>query len=561
MKNENYPYPDSLRQKAEEQIQKRHSKKETPLSGPTNLNDPGRSDANTLRLIHELEVHQVELEMQNDQLRIAEEEALKIAEKYTALYDFFPSGYFTLNYDGTINGLNLRGANMLGNERASLLKSNFKLFVTNETIPDFNNFLQKVFESNSKETCEVRLVVDGSPSIYVYLEGAISVEGHACLVTAVDISSIKKAEEELQNSVKRYRRLFESANDGILILDAVSGGIVDVNPFLIQLLGYSYEELLGKKLWEIGTFKNIANSKAAFVELQIRGYIRTDNLPLVAKNGKPINVEFINTVYLADHEKIIHCNIRDITERNWAEGQLKKSEARLSELNATKDKFFSIIAHDLKSPFNPILGFSNLLVEQIRDKDYKKIEQSGMIIQKSSQRAMDLLMNLLEWVRSQIGKMDFIPEKIEIAALIHQITELLNLSAKQKTISIYTELPENAFVIADRAMIGTVLRNLISNAIKFTNPGGEIVILAEPKKNELVISVSDKGVGIRKEVIEKLFRIDASHKTTGTQNEQGTGLGLILCKEFVEKHGGKIWVESEVGKGSKFCFTIPKPKK
>jgi signal transduction histidine kinase len=250
--------------------------------------------------------------------------------------------------------------------------------------------------------------------------------------------------------------------------------------------------------------------------------------------------------------------LRDITERKRAEEILIESEIRLRELNATKDKFFSIIAHDLKSPFNSIIGFSNLLIEQIQEKDYDGIAEYATIIRNSSQGAMDLLQNLLEWSRSQTGRMEFNPEYVEIVSMIDETIHILVDAAKQKSIILSRELPRKAIAFADKDMISTVLRNLISNAIKFTNPGGAIIISAEQKQNELIIGVTDNGVGIKKDVLDKLFRVEESFSTIGTKNEKGTGLGLILCKEFITKHGGEIWVESKVGKGSMFCFTIPK---
>lgn len=250
-----------------------------------------------------------------------------------------------------------------------------------------------------------------------------------------------------------------------------------------------------------------------------------------------------------------HC--LDITERKNVEQALLQNENRLRELNATKDKFFSIIAHDLKSPFNGIIGFSNLLAIQVQENNYEGIEEYARVIQDSSLRAMELLENLMEWSRSQTGRMEFNPEFVEIVALINEVSKLLNDTAQQKSISISMELPQKIIVSADKAMITTVLRNLISNAVKFTNPGGKIVISAVQKPDELLVTICDNGVGMKNEVVEKLFHIDTNLSTTGTKNETGTGLGLILCAEFVKKHGGKIWVESEVGKGSKFHFTIP----
>ena len=548
MKQEKKKLPNtaSLRHKAEEQLNNKISGLGASLK-----------EVDILKLIQELDLHQIELEMQNEELRLANDKAETAIEKYKAIYDFAPMGYFTLDREGTICELNLSGAIMIGTERSRLVGRNFQLFLSSDTRSIFNDFLDQVFATGIKQSCEATLTLKENIPMYIHFEGIVSENEQHCLVTAADITRLILADENLQNSETRYRRLFQSAKDGILILDFVTGEIVDVNPFLVKLIGYSREEILGKELWELGAFRNIDDSKAAFIELQNKGYIRFEDMPLETKGGKRINMEFVSNVYREGRSKVIQCNIRDITERKHAEDKLKENEGRLRELNATKDKFFSIIAHDLKSPFNAILGFSNLLAEQVKEKDYTRIEKSGMIIQKSSQRAMDLLLNLLEWARSQTGKMNFTPENIEIVALINQTTELLNLSARQKSITIYTELPRNAFVLADRAMIGTVLRNLISNAVKFTHPGGEIVVSAEQNQNELRVTVSENGVGIKEEAIEKLFRIDVSHSTIGTSNEKGTGLGLILCKDFISKHGGEIWVESNPSKGSKFHFTLP----
>jgi len=236
---------------------------------------------------------------------------------------------------------------------------------------------------------------------------------------------------------------------------------------------------------------------------------------------------------------------------------LKESEIRLTKLNATKDKFFSIIAHDLKSPFNAILGFSNLLMNQVKENDFQGIEKYAEIIQQSSIRAIELLMNLMEWTRSQTGRMEFNPEFVEMSQLIKDIVELFIDSANQKSIKINLRIPQALPVIADKAMISTVLRNLVSNAIKFTNQGGEILLAADQKDDELMVSVKDNGVGMEKHDIEKLFKIDEIYSKSGTLKEKGTGLGLILCKDFIEKHNGKIWLESEKGVGSTFYFSIP----
>ena len=248
---------------------------------------------------------------------------------------------------------------------------------------------------------------------------------------------------------------------------------------------------------------------------------------------------------------------KDITAQKKTEELLKSNEIRLQDLNATKDKFFSIIAHDLKNPFNAIIGFSDILAEQVREKDYEGVEEYTEIIQSASQRAMSLLSNLLEWSQAQTGRLHYDPKQFDIVSLINEITLFMEDSARQKSIEISKELPHQVLVTADKAMIGTILRNLLSNSVKFTNYGGNISISIDRSPKWFTISVSDNGVGIEKQDQEKLFRIDKSHTTSGTQQEMGTGLGLLLCKEFIEMHGGKIGVESEKGQGSRFYFTIP----
>jgi len=240
----------------------------------------------------------------------------------------------------------------------------------------------------------------------------------------------------------------------------------------------------------------------------------------------------------------------DITEN-------KNNELELIELNATKNKFFSIIAHDLKNPFNSIIGYSELLIDQIKGKEYEKLEEYANIILQSSNRAMDLLMNLMAWAQSQSGRMDFNPECFDVIPLIDEVTLLLNGIAKQKSILIESTLPTSIQVNADKQMISTVLRNLISNAIKFTLPEGKITITAFDKQNQLIVSVTDTGVGISQERIDKLFNISEGYSTPGTQDEKGTGLGLILCKEFINKNNGEIWVESKSGIGTTLYFSIP----
>jgi signal transduction histidine kinase/CheY-like chemotaxis protein len=240
-----------------------------------------------------------------------------------------------------------------------------------------------------------------------------------------------------------------------------------------------------------------------------------------------------------------------------AYNEIDKHRTELIELNGSKDKFFSIIAHDLQSPFNTIVGFSEILIDQISNKNYDKISLYGKTILDSSNRAVNLLTNLMEWAQSQTGRMIFNPEHFDLVKLVNHNILLFKEIAGQKIITLKADMPSNVYVFGDKAMISTVLRNLISNAIKFSKKGNDITISVNINNSNLIISVNDNGVGISNERVQKLFRIDSSESTYGTDNEKGTGLGLILCKEFIDKHQGEIWVISEECVGSTFSFSLP----
>lgn len=237
---------------------------------------------------------------------------------------------------------------------------------------------------------------------------------------------------------------------------------------------------------------------------------------------------------------------------------LWESKRHLKQINDNKDKFFSIVSHDLKSPFNSLIGFSDMIYEDFDNLSIQEIKEYTGFIHKSVRNVYNLLENLLEWSRIQTGRMEFFPLKIEINSLIEEIFSTLRGNALRKNISLSNQIGKNIFVFADKNMIRSVLHNLISNAIKFTAPSGEVMLLAAETERMIEISVSDSGIGINKDEISKLFRIDINFSKNGTANEKGTGLGLILCKELVEKNGGRISVESEYGKGSTFVFTLPK---
>ncbi|NQU35494.1 MAG: PAS domain-containing sensor histidine kinase [Bacteroidetes bacterium] len=407
--------------------------------------------------------------------------------------------------------------------------------------------LKKGLEIGENAIIEHQKILGGK-TFEVHHSAMIFQGNKAILEIFLDITERKQRQEE-------YETIIRTAMDGFWLTD-IEGRLLHVNDAYCHLTEYSREELLNMSIRDLD-----ANEVPDDISKHIRRVIETGYDRFESKHkckcGRLIDVE-ISVNYSDISGGRLVAFIRDITERKLIELQLQKYFEDLKASNAAKDKLFSIIAHDLKSPFNAIIGFSEILIDRVRSKDYSDISIYADIILNSSKGAMDLLKNLLDWSLSQTGRIEFNPEYFEISELINKTIHIMTSTAMQKSIIITKKLPQKATIYADKNMIRTVLRNLISNAIKFTHPDGTITISAKEDQNALKISVTDTGIGIPSDYIDKLFHIDNTYSTVGTQKEKGTGLGLTLCNEFIEKHGGKIWVESIVGEGSAFSFTLPK---
>ncbi|EKD32645.1 MAG: Sensor protein [uncultured bacterium] len=499
-------------------------------------------------------------------------EALQLSlEKYKILFNSFPVGLTVSDSSGQIIETNTIAEELLGISEAEQRRRQISgeewhiIRVDGSPMP-------------SEEYASVRALKEGKPVSNIEMgifksendicwinvsATPIHFDGFGVLIAYNEITEQKRIKEALEETNSYLENLFNYANAPIIVWDP-QFRITRFNHAFEHLTGLTEGEVLGKSLNILFPFEKVEESMALIrntikgerwetVEIQIRH--KDNSIKTVLWNSA--------TLFAGDGITPVAtiAQGQDITERIIAELEIIQKNIELQKLNAEKDKFFSIIAHDLKSPFSSILGFSEILVEQVKAKDFEGIEKYAEIIQDSSNRAMELLMNLMEWALSQTGRMEYNPEYLEIVELINGVEMLFVDIAKQKSITICKAMPSHFPIFADRAMMSTVLRNLISNAIKFTNPGGKITISAEGKEKGLIVKICDSGVGISKSNIGKLFQIDKSFSTQGTANEKGTGLGLILCKEFIEKHNGKIWVESEIGKGSSFYFLIPNPKR
>ncbi|MCK9280232.1 MAG: ATP-binding protein [Melioribacteraceae bacterium] len=377
-----------------------------------------------------------------------------------------------------------------------------------------------------------------------------------------EIKKHTQAREELETSSHKWEALITASPDGIGML-SLDGKMLLMSVQLAKMYGYNSEErdeIVGRPSLDFidpSDHKRLTENMYQLIEGK-RGNQLSEYLA-IRKDGTRFHID-INTTLLFDStgkpSSILFVE-RDITERKIAEEENIKKNLELAELNATKDKFFSIIAHDLKSPFQGLISYSQILSSQFSDlSEEEKISFIGSI-EALSQSAYKLLENLLDWSRLQTGQMIYNPEPFNLLVELYPTIALVKQTALNKKIKFNYTIDNTIVVNADINMLSTIIRNLISNAIKFTKPGGNIILSAKELDGKIELSVIDTGIGIEKESLDKLFLIGNKESRTGTANESGTGLGLLLCKEMIAKHGGELKVESEINKGTTFSFTIP----
>lgn len=380
---------------------------------------------------------------------------------------------------------------------------------------------------------------------------------------ARDVTERVSFEEILRQNEEKYRFITENVGDMIWQIDK-DYNYIYVSQSSETILGYTPEEILGKSVFSLLT-PNSADylneieriNKNEFKFSPLKGGVY--ELQYIRNDGSLVWCEVHSSpLYTPDGKLIFSQGVtRDIRARKEAERKLKDYAAELKELNLTKDRFFSIISHDLKSPFNGLIGMTKEFKENARDFSYDEIAVFGNEMYDAVLATYRLLENLLDWSRIQLDQIQFQPVKTILRNEVDKGISLFSANASQKEIVLANNVENNIAVNVDPNMLNAILRNLIGNAIKFTIRGGSVVIDAIEDQKGVMICVKDNGVGISEEERKKLFRNDTIYSTYGTEKEKGTGLGLLLCKELVEKHNGVIWVESEPGKGSKFCFLLP----
>lgn len=377
--------------------------------------------------------------------------------------------------------------------------------------------------------------------------------------------------EKLKESELRYRRLFESAKDGILILDFETGKIIDANPFIVNMIDLPLDEVLGKKLWEIGLFSNKEESELAFNELTTSGYIRFDDMPIVKRNGKIKEVEFISNVYPTGNSKLIQCNIRDITERVEADFLLNESiyqikimnndliqaKKKAEESDKLKTAFLANMSHEIRTPMSSIIGFSEFLLDPELPRD--KLEKFVQIIIASSQQLLTIINDIIDISKIESGQLYMESKVFNVNKLMDDLFISYKKLADLKKLNLSCKIahPNKMIqVTSDESRIRQVICNLLNNAIKFTKEG-EISFGYTIQENFIEFYVEDSGIGIAPENLLLIFKRFRQVSPPKKQLNEGNGLGLSISEALVEKLGGTIGVNSEPGTGSRFAFTIP----
>lgn len=361
----------------------------------------------------------------------------------------------------------------------------------------------------------------------------------------------------LSESEEKFSKIFMSSPIPIMLSTFESGEILDVNPSFEEISGYSSGEIIGRNIMDFRVWEKPEDRSEFLAVLSSEGRLNSMESRFQKKSGEIIIGLLSSVIVNVRGNMVLLSSVYDITERKQNEIKLEHYSEQLRKEKVTKDKFFSIIAHDLRSPFQTLLSASEILARDIDSLTVEEIKTLSSGLNASLKKQYLLLTDLLNW--SKLQAKDFALEKkmLPLNQLISEVLETLAFSAEEKKIKIQYDVPEGTTVFADNNMLKLVMRNLISNSIKFTNVNGTIDICTGVQGNTAEISVIDDGVGIAAQDISKLFRDDLRYSTIGTGDEEGSGLGLNLCREIIEKHGGTIRVESAEGQGSKFSFTLP----
>ncbi|MFV8369378.1 response regulator [Flavobacterium sp. LB2R40] len=548
-----------IRQKAEELQRIKESKSNSKLS-----------EVETLKLIHELEVHQLELEMQKDELMLAVNEAEKAKQKYTELYDFAPTGYFTLTNSGKVTHLNIAGSQLLKKDRSKLINSQFGFFVCDGYKPVFNEFIERIFEVEKKECCEVKLVLEDQTTINIYLTGILSENKKEALITVVDITKHKLTESALRESEERYRDLLNNLDVGIIVHDKNSS-IIFSNPKASVLIGLSKEKIKEKHshnpLWKFIkedykslSIENYPVNQIISSRKSIKNFIIGIKKPYITSikwllfNGFPV----FNSN--GEIDKVI-ISFVEITEFKKLEIALTKAKEQAEAANKAKSSFLTNMSHEIRTPLNGIIGFTDLLMRTSLDGNQKEYMNT---VNESATILIEIINNILDFSKIESGKLELNVEEINLIELTHHVVDIFKYHADLKKIDLILNIEDTVpnFVFADSIRLKQILVNLIGNALKFTKIGHVQLDIScetnfeDENRCHLTFCVKDTGIGIKQENQEKVFQSFMQEDCSITRKFGGTGLGLAISNQLLSLMNSDLKLKSKFEQGSEFYFNI-----
>lgn len=498
-------------------------------------------------------------------------------EQSRAMFEQAAVGMAQVRPDGTWIKANGKLCSILGYSYDEMLHKTFQEMTYPEDLPLDVKLMNEVLEGKRQNyTIEKRYIKKDQALVWTNLTVSLVRDVYSrpkyFISVIEDISERKRVETLLKETTDRLSTIFKEIPSSLSISTLDEGRYMEVNDAFEHISGFSRNEAIGKTSIELGILNSQTREKIK-KEVIKEGAVRNFEININRKQGDSITGLFAGRVINVNGSPALLSIITDVTERRKADEQIRKylyelqinkeilerNAKELSELNASKDKLFSVVAHDLRSPFSSLLGFSEFLTQNIDELSDDEIKDFSLRIYNSLKKVLKLVENLLEWARLQSGKFEFTPIDFELGELIRDVIDINQVTSARKNIQVvFNDNNDHINVYADKNSIETVIRNLLSNAIKFSEHDSKVEIAINCYSSHAEVSIKDYGIGISSEDITKLFKIDSNYTRPGTAKEKGTGLGLILCREFVEKNGGKIWVESQPGSGSTFRFTIPK---
>jgi PAS domain S-box-containing protein len=526
------------------------------------LKEKGAGEEETIRLAEELHRHQIELVSQNQQLREAQQQLEKSHNEYRNLFDFAPVGYFVLDIGGHISEVNLTGAAMLGIERPGLLNKPFSKYIDKESHDVLYLQYKRALREGKKAECDVQVTKQSGTSAFIHLilEPVKDTDGSImlCRIAAIDITELKKAQESLRDSERRYRGVFENASVGISLVD-LDGNWLYVNDKFCEIVGYSREALTGTEFSVLTHPDDVHNDRLMYdklMSLEISNYFLEKRY--VRKDGQIIWVSIYRALQKDEAGKPVYSIriVTDITEQKKIEEERSMLTEELKRSNNDLHDFAYIVSHDLKEPLRAVNGFMVLLEQRYKEQlDEKALAYIDFAVN-GAKRMDTMLRGMLEYSRVQTHARPLTLTEGH-TAFTTAVTNLWTQITEAHAAVTCDPLPS---IKADGTQLVQLLQNLISNAIKYRggqNP--EVHVGCKRQENGWLFSVRDNGIGIAPEQYERIFGM--FQQVNPSRNYSGYGIGLAICKKIVERHGGKIWLESQLGKGSTFFFTIPDESK